>query len=77
MLIHDYVIGTIIELPDGIKVKVEQENDTLCSGCLFNTPGTFRCSKDLRLKSVVGLCSSLRRTDHKNVIFKKVETKEE
>lgn len=75
---NEYIVGTVITLSDDLKLKVEEDRGPeVCHGCFFNVPEPFGCRRDLRLESVVGFCSRLRRTDRKNVIFKKVETKEE
>ena len=63
-------VGEKFEYRD-ITLEVEEIPGNYCFGCYFHNeliPCYFQ-----RIKNIIGFCQSYKRTDHKGIIFKKVE----
>lgn len=66
----EHPIGKVIELPDGRKVEVvEQDN---CEGCVFRTDTGRRCWNG-KVMQIIGECNKALRTDYKNIIYKEIK----
>jgi hypothetical protein len=60
-------VGEIFDFDENTKLEVVKVNNLDCDGCIC-VNGEIDCSDDQ-----LGMCVYSQRTDHHNVIFKKVE----
>lgn len=65
-------INSVLNIPRIGTLQVVEVDDILgCEGCVFYYGG-FTCKKKDNLLKIVGRCSPDFRSDHKNIIFKKI-----
>ena len=66
----EHAIGEIVPLPNGRKVEVVEGKS--CEGCAVCMEGMIACIKWTE-RGKIGTCFSIRRTDHKNIIYKEIK----
>lgn len=64
----EHAIGEIVTLSDGRKAEIVEQD--FCEGCAFHKTN-INCYAER--KYVLGDCDAKRRTDHKNIIYKKIK----
>lgn len=68
----EHAIGSIITLPDGIKVEVVEVSRTNgCRSCLFEH-GKYNCCKS-SMRDIAGPCIDMSRSDRKYIIYRKIK----
>lgn len=66
----EHKIGEIVTLPDGRKAEVVESKT--CEECAVRIKGMIACIKWTE-RGKIGACSSVRRSDHKNIIYKEIK----